>query len=87
VSTTDVATHTAVATFDANGRYGNHADGRSHAAIFVRQHGHGMAVFDQWLTQPVQQRVIRWKDGVGKACDDASRYYCIEIDDVPRREA
>jgi hypothetical protein len=31
--------------------------------------------------------VIRWKDGVGDAADDASRYYCIEIEAELRREA
>jgi hypothetical protein len=81
VGTTDIATHTAIATFDANSRYGNHGDGRSHAAIFVQQHGAGIRVWDCYLGTPVQQRVIRWKDGVGPAADDASRYYVIEVDD------
>jgi hypothetical protein len=83
VATTDVPTHTAIATFDSDGRYGNHEDGRSHAAIFVQQHGHGIRVWDCWLGQLVQQRLIRWKDGVGKAADDASRYHVIEVEAVP----
>ncbi|HEY2418919.1 MAG TPA: BPSL0067 family protein [Steroidobacteraceae bacterium] len=87
VSTTDCARHTAVATFDANGRYGNHSDGRSHAAIFQQQISTGIRVLDQWVGHPVTHRVIRWKEGVGKAADDASRYYIIEIEAEPRREA
>lgn len=83
VATTDIASGTAIATFDADGRYGNHTDGQSHAAIFVRQMGAGMQVWDCWLEQPVHQRVIQWRDGVGKACDDGSRFYCIEIEAVP----
>jgi hypothetical protein len=65
VPTTDVPTGTAIATFDADGRYGNHTDGRSHAALFVRQMGAGMQVWDCWLEHPVAQRVIQCRDGVG----------------------
>lgn len=79
VATTDCASGTAIATFGADGRYENRTDGASHAAIFVGQHEHGMRVWDCWLGEPVKQRTIRWKDGVGKAADDASRYYCIEL--------
>jgi hypothetical protein len=87
VAATDVARHTAGATFDPGGKYANKSDGSSHAAIFQRQHGAGISVWDQWLGHPVSQRVIRWKDGVGDAADDASRYYCIEIEAELRREA
>lgn len=39
---------TAIATFDDDGRYGNHSDGRSHAAIYLSQDAHGIRVIDQW---------------------------------------
>jgi hypothetical protein len=83
VAMTDIATGTAIATFDRSGRYGNHTDGRSHAAIYVQTHGAGIRVWDQWKGQPVHQRVIRWKDGVPPACDDASQFYVIETEEVP----
>lgn len=83
VSTTRWARGTAIATFDESGRYENRTDGSSHAAIFAAQHGSGIRVWDCWLNHPVAQRVIRWKDGVGKAADDASRYYVVEIENVP----
>ncbi len=35
---------TAIATFDPNGRYGNHTDGRSHAAIYLSQDKDGILV-------------------------------------------
>ena len=38
----------AIATFDPDGRYGNHTDGRSHAAIYLSQDEHGLTVLDQW---------------------------------------
>jgi hypothetical protein len=82
VATTDIPRGTAIATFDANGRYGNHADGRSHAAIFQQQISTGIRVFDQWVGHPVAHRVIRWKEGVGQAADDASRYHVIEVAEV-----
>lgn len=42
---------TVIATFDANGRYGNHVDGTSHAAICLRQTSAGMVVID-WERGP-----------------------------------
>lgn len=39
---------TAIATFDSDGRYGNHVDGRSHAAIYMGQTAEGILVLDQW---------------------------------------
>lgn len=81
VQDSDLASGTAIATFDANGRYGNHTDGRSHAAILLTQHDDGsLAVFDQWVGQPVHQRVIRNRRGEGNAVNDASRYYVIETE-------
>jgi hypothetical protein len=45
----DLAIGTAIATFDANGRYGNHTDGRSHAAVLIAVRDNGLLVADQWL--------------------------------------
>jgi hypothetical protein len=40
---------TAIATFDPDGRYGSHTDGRSHAAIYLGQDANGIRVIDQWI--------------------------------------
>ena len=50
---------TAVATFNAAGRYANATDGSSHAAIFLAAGEDGMTVYDQWVDHPVAQRFIR----------------------------
>ena len=47
---TSIAPGTVIATFDADGRYGNHTDGRSHAAIYLGQDATGIKVLDQWMT-------------------------------------
>lgn len=74
----DLVPGTAIATFDSDGRYGNHTDGRSHAALFLRHDQAGFWVVDQWVGHPVAPRLIRDKQGQGLACDDASRYDVIE---------
>lgn len=56
-----IAAGTAIATFDAEGRY------VGHAAIYVKQDAVGIHVYDQWITgagKPIGPRVIRW-NGVG----------------------
>jgi hypothetical protein len=68
----------AIATFDPDGTYGNHTDGQSHAAIFLADHGDSILVTDQWVGQPVHQRVIRYKGGSGDPANDADQYYVIE---------
>ena len=55
-----IAEGTVIATFDPDETYGNHGDGRSHAAVYLGQDGHGLTVLDQWIGQPVHQRVIRF---------------------------
>lgn len=70
---------TAIATFDPNGRYGNHTDGRSHAAILLAENTDGLVVVDQWVGSSVKQRTIRYRNGAGDAANDADRYYIIEI--------
>jgi hypothetical protein len=76
---------TAIATFDPpsaefpNGRYGNHTDGRSHAAIYLGQDADGIRVADQWLGQPFHERVIRFRsDPAAKPVNSAQFFYVIE---------
>lgn len=73
----DIMPGTAIASFDANGLYGNHEDGSSHAAIYVgpAPDGNGIIVEDQWQGQPVHQRQIR-NDG-GKAANNAGSFSII----------
>ncbi|WP_081822236.1 BPSL0067 family protein [Acidocella facilis] len=69
-----VAPGTIIATFDAKGRYGNHTDGTSHAAIYLGQNADGIQVIDQWVDvhngkrrpHVAQPRTIRWKQFEGK---------------------
>jgi hypothetical protein len=70
---------TVIATFDADGRYGNHTDGRSHAAILLTENPNDLQVIDQWLTQPVHTRIIRSRNGSGDAVNDADRYSVVEV--------
>ena len=71
---------TAIATFDPDGAYGNHTDGRSHAAIYVSQDSSGVQVYDQWLGQPVHARTIRFHnpDENAKPVNDGNAYYVVE---------
>ena len=74
-----VAAGTAIATFDPDGTYGNHTDGRSHAAVYVSQDEAGLSVYDQWLGQPVHSRDIRFKAGkMGLPVNDGDQFYVIE---------
>lgn len=70
-----------IATFDADGTYGNHEDGSSHAAFLLARTPDGLEVSDQWQGQPVHTRLIRFKGGEGLACDDGDAYHFI---DAPR---
>ena len=78
VKGSDIASGTAIATFDGNGTYGNHTDGRSHAAIFVEQQDGGLLVWDQWVGHPVDQRIIKFRGGSGKPVNDGDAFYIIE---------
>jgi hypothetical protein len=73
-----IAPGTAIATFNPNGRYGNHTDGRSHAAVFIDQDAGGIMVWDQWTGQPVHQRVIRFRGGQGKRVNDGDQFCIVE---------
>ena len=74
-----IATGTAIATFDPDGTYGNHTDGRSHAAIVIGVHTGGITVVDQWVNHPVARRTIRWRKGNGLPVNDGNAYYMIEV--------
>lgn len=76
----DVACGTVIGTFNAAGRYANATDGQSHVAILVEQQADGLVVVDQWVGQPVHERVIRFKGGGGPACDDGDRFHIVEAD-------
>lgn len=67
---------TAIATFDPDGRYGNHTDGRSHCAVLIERRNDGLLVWDQWLGQPVHKRLIRYRGG-GSAVNDGDAYHVI----------
>jgi hypothetical protein len=69
---------TIIATFDDDGLYANATDGSSHIAILLEQTDEGLKVVDQWVGQPVHERVIRFKGGQGQACDDADQFYIAE---------
>ena len=70
---------TAIASFDPDGTYGNHTDGRSHAAIYMSQDAVGLHVWDQWAGQPTHQRVIRFKEpGDGTAANNGNAFSAIE---------
>lgn len=70
-----LASGSAIATFDANGTYGNHTNGTSHAAIFLAQDSTGLAVYDQWLGQPVHHRIIRF--GGSPEVNDGNEFFVI----------
>lgn len=76
-----IAPGTVIATFDPNLGYGNHTDGRSHAAIYLGQDALGIHVLDQWKghrPQPVHKRTIRFKAGHGLKCDDGDQFYVVQ---------
>jgi hypothetical protein len=73
---------TIVGTFDDTGCYANATDGSSHIAVFLKETPEGLLVIDQWVGQVVHERVVRWKNGAGPACDDADRYYVVQSADA-----
>ena len=76
---------TAIATFDPDGRYGNHTDGRSHAALYLDQDGDGIRVIDQWIEhQPrgtwrrrASERTIGFGETHAAPVDNGDDYYVI----------
>lgn len=81
---TDIPRGTVIATFDENGRYGNHTNGTSHAAIYLYQTSNGIVVLDQWKgstalrDHPPQERTIRFRNGHGQKVDDGDQYYVVQ---------
>jgi hypothetical protein len=77
---------TAIATFDPpsaehpEGLYGNHTDGRSHAAVYLGQDVVGIQVMDQWLGQPVHKRTLRFRGGEPgvKDVNNGDKFYVVE---------
>lgn len=72
---------TVIATFDPNGGYGSRMDVTSHAAIYLRQDAAGIWVLDQWhgkTTQPVHERLTRFKGGMGSKVNDGDQYYVVQ---------
>ena len=67
-----------IATFNAAGRYANDTNGLSHICLLLHRQPEGLLVVDQWVGKPVGRRLIHWRDGTGKAADDASRYFVVE---------
>ena len=76
---------TAIATFDPNGRYGSHTDGRSHAAIYLGQDKNGIRVLDQWVSKrngqvvrvAVHERIIQFQPKP-RPENDGRNYHVIE---------
>lgn len=69
---------TAIATFGSSGHYENRVDGSSHAAIFLAEEPDGLRVFDQWSGHVAQERVIRFRGGIGRRVNDGDAFCVIE---------
>ena len=75
----DWVTGTVIATFHDQGHYENDTSGRSHAAILIAAQSDGLLVWDQWVGQPVHQRVIRYRGGEGSNhVNDGDRFRVVE---------
>jgi hypothetical protein len=72
-----IASGTAIATFNGEGKYANRAHG-NHAAIYLSQDAAGIWVYDQWTGQPVHKRQLRFKGGAGSASNDGDAFSVIE---------
>jgi hypothetical protein len=70
---------TAIATFDPDGHYGNHVDGRSHAAILLAVTPEGLLVNDQWLGQTTHTRLIHYRGGKGDPVNDGDAFYVVMV--------
>lgn len=85
INNKDIVPGTVIATFDANGRYGNHTDGTSHAAIYLGQTKDGILVLDQWkgsthkLDHAPQPRLIRFVHSrPAQKVDQGDQYYVVK---------
>lgn len=69
---------TAIATFNAAGKYPNHSTG-NHAAVYLGQDSTGIWVYDQWVAKGfVSKRHIRFKGTPGMSSNDGDDYFVIE---------
>jgi hypothetical protein len=75
----DIKKYTAIATFDAQGKYPNDQLGK-HAAIYLSHDQNGISVLDQWNAQgEVKVRTIRANRPKGtKRSNDAATFYVID---------
>jgi hypothetical protein len=75
----EIARGTAIATFDANGKYPTDALGK-HAAIYLEHNAQRILVLDQWNDQgEVKQRLIWFSRPKGtRRSNDADTFYVIE---------
>jgi hypothetical protein len=71
---------TAIATFESDGSYTSVSG--NHAAIYLSQDERGIWVYDQWLGQPVHERLIPFEGGSGakwgSKSNDGRRFAVIE---------
>ncbi|WP_342114771.1 BPSL0067 family protein [Pseudoduganella sp. OTU4001] len=69
---------TAIATFDATGRYPRDARGR-YAAIYISHNAQGIVVLDQWnAKRKVSERTIRFDPNSKSRSNNAETFYVIE---------
>jgi hypothetical protein len=78
---------TLIATFDPDGRYGNHTNQTSHAALYLDQDENGMRVIDQWNKrdkngniigqQPPHIRYIKFNNPTGMGIDQGENYHVV----------
>jgi len=73
--------------FDSDGRYGNHTEETSHAAIYLRQDVEGIYVIDQWNIRSngkivrrhaPAERLIRFNPRTKDAVDHGELYHVIQ---------
>jgi len=83
----DIKPGTAIATFDGDGRYGNHANGTSHAAIYLRQDEKGIYVVEQYnirekgvVTGNVspREKFLPWDDSARNKIGQVENYYVLQ---------
>jgi hypothetical protein len=79
----DITTGTAIATFDATGKYPNRPTG-NHAALYLSQDPMGIWVIEQYVgLEKIQKRHIRFMNGGipfhNNVANDADAYSVIEL--------
>lgn len=83
----DIKPGTIIATFDDDGRYGNHTDGTSHAAIYLRQDEKGIYVIEQYNRRnngvvvenvPPHVQFIPWDVPGNNKINQGKNYYVVQ---------